>query len=257
MRALIALTIVVGALAATPPIPTLPLDWTANEEDFMVVYQGDYTVSGGLYCCGDTSCEVQTQYQSGMNYFDFSHNRTRFDDPVNGDFVTLFNPIYKEMLVVNNACQEYCPVEDDLEPYSIDPTSTYQGQKSVNGHTCNDWQYKDKEFGIVFEIDDTLVDATTALPVMELDQLTPFGQAIGEETSTYHSFVPGTPDPSHFQISGVDNCQMSQNCGNSKRQFLRRRWGMHKTWAKYYTEANLAKAKARARPHVLKAAGQN
>jgi hypothetical protein len=252
MRAAIiaAVIMVVGARAASPPVPNLPLDWTANEEDFMVVYQGQYSISNGLYCCGDTSCEVQTQYQSGMNYFDFTHNRTRFDDPVNGDFVTLFNPVYKEMLVVNNACQEYCPIDEDLDPYSIDPTATYNGQKTINGHVCNDWQYKDKEFGIVFEIDDTFVDQTTNLPVMEVDQLTPFGQPIGEETSTYHTFTPGTPDPSHFAISGVDSCPQSQNCGNSQRQFLRRRWGLWKTWAKWYQENNLAKAGHKARPHL-------
>lgn len=146
------------AKAAPKPVPTFPLDWTANEEDFMVVYQGDYTVNNGAYCCGDTSCEVQTQYQSGMDYFDYTHNRTRFDDPVNGDIVSLFNPTYKEMLVDNtNTCQEYCPIEEDLEPYGLDPNSTYMGQKSINGKMYDDWQYKDVEFGIVFETSDVFV----------------------------------------------------------------------------------------------------
>jgi len=251
MRVLLLVAALAMAYAATPPIPNIPLDWTANEEDFMVVYQGEYSIANGMYCCGDDSCEVQTQYDSGMNYFDYTHNRTRFDDPVNGDIVSLFAPQYKEMLVVNNTCQEYCPIQEDLDPYSIDPTATYQGQKTINGVTCDDWQYKDKEFGIVFEIDDTFVDTKSQLPVYESDQLTPFGQPIGQETSTYHTFVPGTPDPSHFAISGVDSCQMSANCGNAHRQFVRRRWNLWKTWAHWYQENNLAKARARARPHII------
>jgi len=209
----------------------------------MVVYQGQYSVIQGQYCCGDDSCEVQTQYQSGMDYFDFTHNRTRFDDPVNGMIVSLFNPIYKEMLVDStNTCQAYCPIEEDLYPYSVDANATYQGQKSINGKLYDDWQYQDKEFGIVFETDDTFVDPKSQLPYMEVDQLTPFGQAIGMESSTYNTFTPGTPDPSHFDIKNVDNCPMDQNCGQSQRQFVRRRWGQWRTWAKYYGESQAEKA---------------
>jgi hypothetical protein len=128
------------------------------------------------------------------------------------------------------------------------------------------------EFGIVFEIDTTYVDPKTQLPYQEDDQLTPFGQAVGDETSTYNSFTPGTPDPSLFAIKNVANCPQvlplapglvrpgassthrlvlcvvqSQNCGNSQRQQLRRRLGMWKTWAKYYQEQNMEKAEMLAR----------
>jgi len=239
MRSLFLLCAVACVLARlrAPPLPNFPLDWTANEEDFMVVYQGDYTMSNGAYCCGDTSCEVQTQYQSGMNYFDYTHNRTRFDDPVNGDIVSLFYPVYKEMLVDNtNTCQAYCPIEEDLDPYSLDTNSTYQGQKSINGKMYDDWQYKDLEFGIVFETSDVYVDPSSQLPYQEVDVLTPFGQNLGMETSTYHTFTPGTPDPSHFAVKNVDSCPESSNCGDSARQAARRRWGMWKTWMRYYQQ---------------------
>lgn len=254
MRTAVALIVLaVGVMArihhhAAPPLPVFPLDWTANEVDFAVVYQGDYTVNNGLYCCGDTNCEVQTQYDSGINYFDVTHNRTRFNDPVNGDIVNLFYPIYKEMAVDNtNTCQEYCPLQDDIFPYALDPNSTYMGQKSINGKMYDAWQYEDKEFGIVFEIDTTYVDIKTQLPYQEDDQLTPFGQAVGDETSTYNSFTAGTPDPSLFAIKNVANCPLSQNCGNSQRQRLRRRLGLWKTWAKYYQQNNMEKAEMLAR----------
>jgi len=229
-------------LKAAPPV--FPLDWTANEEDYMVIYQGQYVPLNGMYCCGDTSCEVQTQYQSGMDYFDFTHNRTRFDDPVQGSLVSLFNPIYKEMAVdpTTNTCTSYCPLQEDLYPYEIEVNATDMGTKVINGQTCVDWQYKQIAFGVVvMEIDDVFVDETSNLPVQEVDQLTPFGTPIGTSTSTYHTFVPGTPDPSHFAIQGIDSCPLDQNCGNDARQFVRLRWKLFKTWLHWHQKNNLAK----------------
>jgi len=239
------LFVAVASAARVKPVPQFPLDWTANEEDFAVVYQGQYVQQGDLYCCGDDSCEVQTEYSAGMDYFDYTHNRTRFDDPVNGNIVSLFNPVYKEMLVdASNTCQSFCPIEDDLEPYGIDPNATYMGQKVIDNKTLDDWQYEDKEFGIVFEIDNVYVDPTSELPYTEIDQLTPFGQAIGEESEVFHTFVPGTPDPSHFAVKNVDGCPMDPNCGQSFRQGVRRRWGLRLTWMKYHQANNMAKLKA-------------
>jgi len=244
----------VAVAATTPPLPNFPLDWTANEEDFMVVYQGQYVQSGSLYCCGDDSCEVQTQYQKGMDYFDFTHNRTRFDDPINGMIVSLFNPIYKEMLVDGtNTCTSYCPIQDDLYPYQLDPNSTYMGQKVIDGKTLDDWQFEDKEFGIVFEISDVYVDPSTQLPYQEDDQLTPFGQPIGDETSTYHTFTPGTPDPSHFAVKNVANCPMDPNCGQSFRQAVRRRWRLRKTWMTYFQADRMSQLKAEKANRAAKA----
>jgi len=227
------------------PVPQFPLDWTANEEDFAVVYQGQYVQQGNLYCCGDDSCEVQTQYQSGMDYFDFTHNRTRFDDPANGMIVALFNPIYKEMLVDgSNTCQSFCPLEEDLEPYAVDANATYMGQKVIDNKTLDNWQWQDKEFGIVFETNNVFVDPTTELPYTEIDNLTPFGMAIGDEEETFHTFVPGTPDPSHFAIKGIANCPEDPNCGQSFRQRARRRWHLRKTWMKWHNVNAMAKLKA-------------
>jgi len=233
------------------PVPVFPLDWTATEEDFAVVYQGQYVQQGNLYCCGDDSCEVQTEYQSGMDYFDFTHNRTRFDDPMNGNIVSFFAPMYKEMLVDStNKCTSFCPIEEDLESYQIDPNATYMGQKVIDNKTLDNWQWQDKEFGIVFETDNVYVDPQTELPYTEIDQLTPFGLAIGDEEETFHTFVPGTPDPSHFAIHGIDGCPMDPNCGQSVRQRARRRWGLNKTWLKYYVDKLDATPPRRTRPSL-------
>lgn len=244
MKAIALLCLVGVALArVAPPIPQFPLDWTAQEVDYAVVYQGQYTQNNGQFCCGETNCEVQTQFQSGTNLFDFTHNRTRYNDPVNGDIVSLFNPIYKECAVDNtNTCTSYCPIQDDLFPYALDPNSTYQGQKTINGKTYDDWQFVDKEFGIIFETDNIFVDTKTQLPYQEVDLLTPFGQAVGESTSTYATFTPGTPDPSNFAIKGVANCPLDQNCGQNQRQQLRRKYGLWRTWLASYQANNLERA---------------
>jgi len=249
MRCLLLVLALYGAAVlateATPPYPIFPNDWTANEEDFAVVYQGQYSQQGNMYCCGDDNCEVQTEYQSGMNYFDYTHNRTRFSDPQQGTIVSLFYPIYKEMAVDNNLnCQSYCPIEEDLFPYALDDNSTFQGTKVVNGHTCNDWQGIQYLVGhsIVMEIDDVFVDTTTNLPVQEVDQLTPLGTPVGTETSTYHTFVPGTPSASLFAVKGIANCPEDQNCGQSFRQFVRRRWNLHETYLKYYQQERMRKS---------------
>jgi len=85
------------------------------------------------------------------------------------------------------------------------------------------------------------------LPYQEVDNLTPFGEAIGMETSTYGTFTPGTPDPSHFAVKNVDNCPMDQNCGNSQRMFVRRRWKLRNTWLQAYQAKNIERSEALAR----------
>jgi hypothetical protein len=250
MRVCALLALVAVGRAAGPP--ALPIDWTSIEEDFMVVYQGQYTQNGDDYCCNDQNCEVQTQYQSGHNYFDYTHNRTRFDDPAQGSIVSLFYPIYKEMAVDDtNTCTSYCPIEDDLEPYALDANSTDEGQKIVRNITTELWEYKEMAFGvIVMETDDVYVDQskTPAIPIQEIDYLTPFGEAIGQSTSTYLSFIPGTPSPSHFDVKGIDACPQDSGCDQQMRQFVRRRNRSWKTWLKSYQRIQANKSLINKKP---------
>jgi len=233
------------ALADGSGVPVLPTDWTSVEADFAVIYQGPYVVVNDMYCCGNTNCEIQTEYQSGHNYFDYTNQRARFDDPVQGSIVSLFNPVYKEMIVDgNNVCQEFCPIQDEMTPYAVPTNSTDQGPTIVNNRTVEDWQSKVVVLGIiVMEVDDFYIDQTQQppVPVQEVDLLTPFGQTIGQMTSNFLQFTPGTPDPSKFDIKGIDNCPMSNNCQQSRRQVHRLRYKNRLTWLKYYQEAQLAK----------------
>jgi len=233
------LLIVSVAFAA---LPTFPNDWTANEADTILLIQGDYSQGGNGYCCAiQSNCQVQTEFQNGMNYFDYTHNRTRFDDMIaNQVIVSFFGDIQKECLVVNGTCQEYCPLEGEvLEPGFLDPNSTDLGPQNCTaaGGQCELYEWKETAFGIiVMEICDVTVNQTdpnNAIPVREIDTLTPFGQFIGYGTSNWNNFVPGTPDPSLFQVKGIDTCPQSPNCDDSARNMNRIRYKLWKTFAKY------------------------
>jgi hypothetical protein len=239
MKAVFLLCLLVGAIAG--PQPKFPNDWTATEANELAVYQGDFTQSDDKYCCALASnCQVQTEYQQGKHYFDYTHNRTRWDDSVSGQTIVYDFKIQKEMLVVDQSCKEYCPLQGDtLSPGFLDKNATDLGPVQVKGKTLEKWQWKETILGIiVMEIDTVFVDQSSnpAVPVMEQDQLTPFGQPIGGMDTQWDDFTGGTPDPSLFIVNNVDKCPMSPNCGSMARQVRRLRYGAWKTWAKYHQE---------------------
>jgi hypothetical protein len=237
MKALLCLALVV--LAHAGPQPKFSNDWTAVEEDDLMVMQGDYTTSGNNYCCAVTSnCQVQTEYQKGNTYFDYTNNRTRFDDQISGQIIVTDFSVGKEMLVVGSplTCKEYCPTEGWLEPGFLDPNATDLGSVKVQGRTLEKWQWKETIFKIiVMQTSTVLVDQTVnpAVPFQETDDLTPFGQPMGTFTSTWSNFKNGTPDPSLFAVTGVEKCPMAQNCGEARKQMTRLRNKDFATFAKY------------------------
>jgi len=246
---LVILAIAVNA-AAPAPQPKFANDWAATEEDELMVYQGDYTVSGNNYCCSDASnCQIQTEYQMGTNYVDCTHNRTRFDDTVGQQTIVNDFNLQKEMLVdpTSMTCQEYCPMEGDiLTPGFLDPNSTDEGPVVVAGKTYEKWMWQDTIFGvIVMDTNTVLVDQSVspAIPFNQVEVLTPFGgPPIGQESSTWTNFKPGTPAASLFAVKGVAGCQMSQNCGQSSKQLNRLRYNLKNTWTKWYQINNQNRA---------------
>jgi len=222
-----------------PAPPIFPNDWTAHEEDFSVIHQGKYKIQGDDYCCTKNGgqCQVQTQYDNGMQYTDYTNNRTRFDDTTGqGTDVTLFYPKYMDMNVdANNTCVDYCPVHDDMRPYQINVNATDLGQKVVDNRTCEEWEwYQTFEGIIVMETFDVYVDSATGYPYQEIDTLTPFGEYVGDAYTTYHTFTAGTPDPKLFDIKGVDSCPMAHNCQQPHRQLRRLKNRMWKTFMHYH-----------------------
>jgi hypothetical protein len=237
--------LVVAVIAG--PQPKFPNDWTAIQEDDLQVFQGDYTHTAGQFCCSESSnCQVQTQYEKGTHYFDYTHNRTRFDDQVShGVFVNDYK-IRKEMLVDPSTltCKEYCPLQFPLDAGFLDTAAKDLGQATYEGKVVEKWQWNDTILGIiVMEIDTVLVDQkdmNNAVPVNEVDKLTPFGQFIGQFETVYTNFKPGTPDPSLFDVKNTDKCPMARDCGNSARQMDRLRRGDKMTWLQYHQQERLA-----------------
>jgi len=237
--------LIVAAVAG--PQPKFPNDWSAYGEDTIIVVQGPVTKEGTKYCCESTSdCQVQVQHQAGNIFVDYSHNRTRFDDKDSGEsFVNLFT-IQKELLVVGTACKEYCPMEGDtLDPGFLFVNATDKGAVVLpDGRKGNQWEWQDKIFDvIVMETIDVYVnqdDMKNGVPLQEIDHLTPFGEHIGDMTQNWKNFVPGTPDPSKFAITGIDTCPMSPNCNQQSKQINRLRANMKRTWLKSYQEINMA-----------------
>lgn len=240
---LVVLAVFACGVAAT--IPKISPNWQALETDTLFVAQGEYTRNGDYACCpSGSNCEIQTSYQSGMNYIDYTNQRTRFEDSVSGQIIVTFFNQGKECLVVNNTCQEFCPTQgEELGPDFLDPNSTFVGTKTVNGVPCSDYQINQTFLGIiVMETDDVFVDVSdpsNPIPVEEVDSLTPFGEPLGTQTAVWQNFKSGLPNPSLFDIKGVDNCPESPNCDSDFRQQRRLRAGMWKTWAYYkYGEGN-------------------
>jgi len=196
------------ALAAKPQFPT---DYTTHEVDQILQFQGDFVTQGGYICCSldSPACQAQVQEQTGRTSFDYSHNRTRFDDDGGQIIVTLFDK-QKECLVVEKdgvyTCQEYCPLQGDvLTPFGIGDNATYIGQTVIGGVTADDYQWKETIFGILtMEVSDMYIDSSTnpPTPLLEIDQLTPFGQHIGNFTTTWKNFQGGTPDPKLLTCRG-------------------------------------------------------
>jgi len=247
MRVLVATALLLCAIvahAATPP--TFSDDFTTYEEDLLLQYQGNYAVNGNNICCplDSPACQVEVQSQSGINSYDYTHNRTRWDDDSGQIIVNLFD-VQKECLIVAQAgggyvCQEYCPLEGEtLDPFGLGDNSTYMGTKIVGNITADDWQWKEYILGkIVMQISDMYVNdnVNPPVPLQEVDQLTPFGQPIGSMTSTWSKWTPGTPDASLFNITGVDNCPMSSSCNDDARQLRRLAMKHFATWGRYMTE---------------------
>jgi len=249
--ALAALAVVVVA----GPQPQFPNDWSALEDDELAVFQGQYSTIGSKMCCDIRSnCQVQTQYELGNVYVDCSHNRTRFDDRISRQTIVTLYDRQKNMLVVNNTCKEYCPLQGEvLTPGFLVKEAHDLGQVTLpDGRKAQHWQWKETIFGIiVMEIIDVYVnqsDMTNAVPFGQVDHLTPFGEHIGDMITNWNDFKPGTPDPALFDIQGVDSCPMSPNCGSQVHQMHRLRMRQMKTWVKYHQEMiDAAAAEADAR----------
>ena len=212
-------------------------DWSATETSAMLINQGGQpSADGSSICCASnygSQCQIQQQYMSGMKYYDYSNNRTRMEDPVNGIEVVDYKAL-KDMLVVHNGthdvCQKYCPIDprdtmDAGRDIFLDSNATDLGKTTFKNQSAEHWQWKDTILKVItMQTTDFYADVSgsTVLPLGQVSTLTPFGgPAIGQQTASWDGFKAGPQPASKFDIQGMDTCPQDPQCGQQSRQLSR------------------------------------
>jgi len=198
-------------------IPVLPTDYTTDERDSVIIAQGPVQTIGGDQCCGFTdNCQVQQEFEFGKAYVDYTNQRTRF-----GDIVSLYGNVNKQMQVdANNTCQQYCPLDDGLMPLSLPNTTIDMGSVEIDGKTYQHYQYKDTILGVVtMDVVDMYVDMSDPskpVPYLQHMLLTPFGgPPLGNSNVTWTNWNTGEPEPSVFDVNGIDSCKEASGCNDN------------------------------------------
>lgn len=238
-------TTILAALAASTAAqryPTFPNQWSAFTENILVQNQGNYNLPNGDYCCAvDSACQVQIQYSAGMTYFDLPNNRT--SDVYGAEYtpyaiVSLFNSNMEAAVDSTFTCTSYCPLDEGaMEPYNVEGM-TDMGPTTVLGKKVEAWQSIDQipVLNITMETDTIYVDQSNfnaAVPIIEVDNLTPMGENIGQSNQTFTQWKAGAPDAKWFAVKGLSTCQQDSNCGSNDRQMYRLRTRQTGLFMKY------------------------
>lgn len=190
----------------------------------MNINQGGTVMPDGSVCCGAQvpQCKVQTMFQPGIQYFDFQNNRTAFKNPDGSGVVSLYAD--KKEYAVNAAgvCQSYCPLQDsDFGPgLGFGDKAQDMGATTYNGKKCEHfhWIQQMPILNLTMETSDmyATVANNVATPLAEIDNITPFGQHIGTQNTTYVTFTPTMPAASHFTVTGKTTCKIDQSCSGKQ-----------------------------------------
>ena len=191
-----AAALLLGSAAAADP-PVAPASWSAHSSTTLTV--------GG-----------QTKTSAGMQYQSDAAQAWRFE-PAAGTgrptTVTLFDGPHDGMEMevdANNKCVAWCP-----------PSSTYFSQIRVgngkNGTSVakeispSTWQWSDMLIIVKMDTKELTFASDGSTPLILTEQITPFGKAIGNGTTTFTDFKPSA-DPSKFQPTGIENCPQASGC---------------------------------------------
>lgn len=226
MKSAVLVILGLAALAsAQSGLPTIAIDWSALVIQSVGINQGGTKQPDGSICCGATvpECKVQTIFQAGLQYFSVSTNRTAFKNPDGSGIVTLYNDQKEYQVDSNGVCQAYCPLpEDDNElfPIGFPSGAVNKGKVNYQGQMLTDiyWDEQIPILNITMEVDNFYIDTTNwndSIPVAQIQELTPFGQQIGGQNTTWANFKAGPQPSSAFTVLNKTTCQMSNNCGGS------------------------------------------
>ena len=207
-----------------------PNDWSSETTNSLLVNQGGHLNKAGNAMCCTTSesgqCQVQAEFQSGMVYYDYTHQRQRMEDPVNGIVVGFFSTDGKtpgkNMQVEHNGthdvCVKYCPIppEESMDggrDQFLDQNATNLGKVTYKGHEAIHWQWNQTIFGVItMEITDFYASPDD-VPIAAIQKLTPFGgPAIGAFHNTWTNFKPGSQPAAKFDIHDADTCPQDPQC---------------------------------------------
>lgn len=225
------LTAALAAALAAAGTPTIALDWSAYISQDLVQNQGSYALPNGDFCCssGADACQVQVQNQAGQTYFSFTTNQTAQVFGAGSDPYAIVDDynLGMEMAVDSTyTCTSFCPIDGPMEAFSVDGF-TDLGPATIDGVVAELWQY-DNLFPILnvtVEVQNVYLNQTNpaaAFPLKEVDDLTPFGENLGQSNTTYTAFKAGPQPPKWFAVQGVAACQEGNNCNsNSVRQLHR------------------------------------
>ena len=233
-----------------------PSDWSAQMTSSMLINQGGQPNADKTALCCKASyagqCAIQSQYASGMQYTDFTNQRARSEDPVNGIVVALYSKDGKtpgkNMLVEQNGthevCVHYCPLDpeerlDAGKDQWVDQNATDMGKVQFEGHEAIKYQWNDTIFGkITMQVNDFYATPDD-VPVAQISDLTPFGgPAIGNFRNTWADLKVGPQPEDKFDIHDVDSCPQDPQCGEPGKQLQRLRMKQLLTFARYHFDGN-------------------
>jgi hypothetical protein len=221
------LTSTLTAIAAS--VPVFDHDYYSGQFNQLSLNQGGIDTADGS-CCAPTAaqCKIQEIAEGGDMYVDHSHNRTRNDSP-QGIVANLY--LLKKQMALQPVgdgsfqCAQYCPLTDEQTDLAIKSDALHLGKHKITqggeGGKTKDvdlYYYTDRLIIIPMDHVDFYVDESVnpPAPFYVSTHITPFGMAqIAVENTSYLQYVPGTPDPSKFNITGIKECPKSDNCNDN------------------------------------------
>jgi len=220
-------------------VPEFAQDYYAGEFLDLDLNQGGIDTPDGA-CCSPNSpqCKIQLIAEGSDNYVELSKNRTRNDSP-QGIIANLY--LQKKQMALQPdgtggyVCAQYCPLTDTMEPLAIKPNALHLGKHEIHQggggvtKSVDEYYWTDRIIIIPLDHQSFYVDTSVnpPAPFYVSDAISPFGQKLAVENTSYLQFTAGPADPKIFNISGIAACPESQNCNSNNGL------GSWKVWNKF------------------------
>lgn len=218
----LAAAVACAAAGAKPPV--FSNSWSSDQIQAIQINQGGITQPDGSVCCPAQSpeCKVQTAFQPAIVYNWFEGKKNAMKNPDGSGIVSDFTAMKEYQVTAAGDCQSYCPIPAGNTIGGgafIFVNATNAGKVMYNGRSATKWTWAQKIpiFNVTMETSDFYVDdsGSSPVPLAEIDEITPFGQKIGQQNMTFVSFVPGVPDAKHFTVNNAAKCPQNSQCNSN------------------------------------------